>query len=216
MNDFPDLKNENIGGLKAFSFVPIDLVTFMPDQQNLSYLDIGLKPEARWYRGKVAYKSLNHLDRLVSSPHGDYYSNEVQLFYPGTSAELELLMDEMCNRRFLLRTTDYQGNQRVIGTLNDPLSFTREFRSAEIGGRKGYMMTFSNRQLRQNSFYVDGVVLAGSIHINSDGKLEVLKPVPNHTFVLDANGKLQIIGPYDYKFYMNTTGQVVFDEFRTP
>lgn len=214
MTDFPTPNQEHVAGLKLFRFIPVDDVLDIPDQQRLKFTDITLAPGAVWLNGVATIRTLKHTDTMNQSAHGDFYSNSISLFYPGVSSDLELMFDEMINRQFLIRTRDYQGNERLIGTLDDPLDFSRNFDSAEIAGRKGYNIQFSNRQRRQ-SYFIDEIASSGAFLINQDGELEVVESVPGHTFSFNADGQLVVTGIYDYKFYLNSQGEVVFDEFRT-
>lgn len=214
MNDFPSPSKEHIGGLKIFRFIPVEDVISLPETQELDFFDMELQPGAVWYNALAAYQSISHTDQLNQSPHGDYFSNEVNAFYPGTSRELEALFGEMINRRFLVRTKDYDGNERLIGTLEDPLTFERTFGSSRPGERKGYGLSFKNQQRSQSYFYND-IAGPGAIQINDDGKIEVVESVEGHTFSLNSDGQLTVTGPFDYKFYLNAQGEVVFDEFIT-
>ena len=170
--------------------------------------------DAVWLNGAASMRSINHTDQQISNESGDYYTNRIVLFYPGASRELEALFDQMINKQFLLRTRDYQGNERLIGTLEDPLAFKRSFGSSELGSSKGYNIEFSNSQQKQ-SYFLNDIASPGALRINEDGKIEVVESVPGHTFSLNANGELVVTGDYDYKFYLNNQGEVVFDEFRT-
>ena len=215
MNDFPSIKSDHVAGLKLFRFIDVDDVLALPDDQEIKFTDMTLAPGAVWFNGLAAIRSISHQDQQESSESGDFYSNRVALFYPGTSRELEVLFDQMINKEFLIRTRDYQGNERLIGTTDNPLSFTRSFGSSEMGSRKGYNIEFTNRQLRQ-SYFVNDIASPSAIYINQDGKIEVVENIPGHTFSLNSDGELVVTGDYDYKFYLNTQGEVVFDEFITP
>lgn len=215
MTDFPTPHMDHVAGLKLFRFIDVEQVSSLPSGQEIKFTDIGMAPGAVWYKGVAAMRSISHADEQVSSSSGDYYTNRISLFYPGTNRALELLFDEMINKRFLIRTRDYQGNERLIGTLDNPLEFTRNFSAAQLGGRKGYSLEFSNRQLRQ-SYFLNDIASPGAIIINAQGQLEITETVPGHTFSLNANGELVVTGDYDYKFYLNERGEVIFDEFRTP
>lgn len=215
MTDFPTPHVDHVAGLKLFRFIDVEQVNSLPSSQEIKLTDIGMPSGAVWYNGAASMRSISHADEQVSSPAGDYYSNRIALFYPGTSRDLEQLFDEMINKRFLIRTRDYQGNERLIGTLENPLEFTRSFSAAQLGGRKGYSLEFSNRQLRQ-SYFLNDIASPGAIMINDDGELEITETVPGHTFSLNANGELVVTGSYDYKFYLNERGEVIFDEFITP
>tara|TARA_R110001592_G_scaffold268269_3_gene534527 strand:- start:41417 stop:42064 length:648 start_codon:yes stop_codon:yes gene_type:complete len=214
MNDFPTPSKEHIGGLKIFRFIPVSSVIAIPDKKEFNFLEMQLVSNAVWYNGVASFRSLSFSDNLAGNENGDFYENSISAFYPGQNRELETLFDEMVNGEFLLRIRDYEGNERLLGTIEDPLRFTRSYDSAQLGGSKGYRITFRNRQLSASKF-INDIGSEAALRINTDGQLEVLETIVNHSFSLNANGELVVTGPFDYKFYLNSAGQLVFDEFRT-
>jgi hypothetical protein len=214
MNDFPIPSKEHIGGLKIFRFIPASSVISIPDKKEFNFLEMQLATNAVWLNGVASFRSLSFSDNLVTNENGDFHENNISAFYPGQNRELESLFDEMVNGVFLLRIRDYEGNERLLGTLEDPLRFTRSYDSAQLGGSKGYRISFRNRQLSASTF-INEIGSTSALQINTDGQLEVVEEIINHSFSLNASGALVVTGPLDYKFYLNSAGQLVFDEFIT-
>ena len=214
MNDFPTPSKEHIGGLKIFRFIPVSSVIAIPDKKEFNFLEMQLATNAVWFNGVASFRSLSFSDNLSANENGDFYENSISAFYPGQNRDLESLFDEMVNGEFLLRIRDYEGNERLIGTIEDPLRFSRSYDSAQLGGSKGYRLSFRNRQLSASKF-INDVGSTSALQINANGQLEVLEEIVDHTFSLNANGQLVVTGPFDYKFYINSAGQLVFDEFVT-
>jgi hypothetical protein len=74
-------------------------------------------------------------------------------FYPGHAPDISELFDEMMDQPFMLDTIDNNNQRRLLGNLNNPVSFKFNY-SSPPGGRPGYSFSFMWTSPNPASFYV--------------------------------------------------------------
>ena len=86
---------------------------------------------------------------------GDEYEQAVEGIIQGLRPEVEAVFENMTRHRFLIRFTDRNDKEWLIGRVHEPLDFFATSESGgSDGGRNGYSFRFSGTTTRRAFGYV--------------------------------------------------------------
>src|ERR1041385_479700 len=111
-----DTLTENIGGLQTFEFIPMIDIASIPDPEDHIILQpVTLKGGKRWFKGYATYQTLEFSEAQNTSKAGEFYKQELKGFVPKDTPDLARLFAEMENHLFIVRYTDNNGQQKIVG-----------------------------------------------------------------------------------------------------
>lgn len=145
MNDINKFTDDNLGGVMLFKFIPIDDVQEIPTAiNNIIASGITLKPSTRWFEFYGTIGTIEFNEDQAESEAGAYYKKSVKAITPKNRTELDLIFNEMKDRRFILDVTDNNGIRKIVGTKQEGLRFTAKASTkAEASQRNEYQIEFS-------------------------------------------------------------------------
>jgi hypothetical protein len=204
---FSPIKRIITGGISRFWFVPVWGVAAFPDgrlmQVNVS--DIVLMPDVEWLPGFADHNSLKYSEGLVKTPHGVRVEASLSGFLPDDFADdLEVLQSSF-NEKYIVRFRTHQGQERIVGTLDNGCSFSFELTSAVLGDRKGSSFSFEAVMPRL-AFVIKNLQIAFSI--NAIGELVQIGENADD-FTINSDGELVVTGPGEDDYEINNSGQLI-------
>lgn len=129
---------ENMGGCTYFYFIDANNLLGFTETDPVSVSSLILKEGAALSAGYATFGSLMLESIQETTNHGPIYRNTVKGFYPKPDPVLLNEMLQMANSRFVLLIKLNNGQTRVAGTKEQPLSFsfrdTTAQRAQEIPG----------------------------------------------------------------------------------
>lgn len=145
ITNFPDKPSYNSGGLKTFSFLPVVGVA----SNAIVLANAAIEPVVfvagyAFLKGYATINSLQFNDEPTENEHGIFHEQSLNGFTPGDSRELSNLFVEMLRMKFLVVAKDYLGNNKLIGTKENPLSFSYKFSTGnDRKDSRGFKFAFS-------------------------------------------------------------------------
>jgi hypothetical protein len=154
MNNFPEPNLENMGGYSRFNFIPNYQVESFSPTANTINTALVLKSGAVWFIGAAVFKSLSLEEKTVATAAGDLYKYEFSGVYPGQSAPISELFDEMKAQPLVIDVEDNNGQRRLLGNTKNPCKFSFAFKSKETpSGRPEYTFSFTWESPKPAPFY---------------------------------------------------------------
>jgi hypothetical protein len=97
---------------------------------------------------------MKYNEEKQQSPHGDYYKAKLTAFIPQDRSEVNNQLELMKNKLFIIDYTDNNGERKLVGTVENPLSFTDTMDTgANVPNRNGYTIEFSGDILKKSPTY---------------------------------------------------------------
>lgn len=155
MNSFPENQLENAGGMASFNFVPAYAVSQVPEaNDNVITAPVVLNANRQWVKG-LFIKNTGAFDENTKDTNGGLtYNYKFTCKYPGTNLELNSTLAEMAQTPIVLDCTDNNGNRRLLGNKNNPLTMQYAFNTKDgFAGRPEYILTFSWLSEKTAPFY---------------------------------------------------------------
>lgn len=156
LTNFPKSKTYNLGGLVGFKFVHCSAVDSWPGIFNSKVSQaLLLKPGFEWLTGYSTPETLNFDEPSKETQNGPYYEKIVSGFVPGDKEELLALMEQMDGRMFILIIKDTNGQDRLIGSHGDFLTFYSTYNSGSTRqDQKGYNFKFTGSAIFRAPVYL--------------------------------------------------------------
>lgn len=145
MNDVNKFTDDNLGGVMLFKFIPVDDVSSIPTAVNhIIPTGVVLKPGCRWYEFYGTIGTIEFTEKKQDSEAGAFYKKSLKAITPKVRTELDLVFNEMKNRRFILDVTDNNGIRKIVGSIEAGLKFSDESNTkSEASQRNEYSIEFS-------------------------------------------------------------------------
>lgn len=152
----------NPGGIREFSFVPVEDVSDLEmDLFSFILTDITFKPGQSWSKGYSTHEKLLVDQDIVDSDHGPIYKPFISGFHPGYNYYLEKLFNNMCTTRFIIDVIDNNGERYVLGTIENGLHFSWKYTSGDqIRKLNGYSFRFAHDSFQSRLRYNEGNEIA--------------------------------------------------------
>lgn len=157
MNNLSRFSGINITGVKAIQYVPLEDVLILPDPFNsVISLQVILKPGKVFYSADLTLYTAGCKEETVISNHGEIQKQTLQCFIPKDSPENAPSLNEMIKQRFLVLYSDFNGNRKVLGTLDSGMRFKADLDTyMDPGsGRNGHLCTFYGESPLKAPFYI--------------------------------------------------------------
>ncbi|NQU54364.1 MAG: hypothetical protein HQ522_17705 [Bacteroidetes bacterium] len=153
MNDFPNPPIDSIAGLASFKFIEVEGVYNIPIPINQKITTaISRNTGYSWRLGYGAIDSTDFSESGKQSDDGPFIESQLKGFTPDSEEMLQLLV-KMDGRRFVLHVIDNDGLERIVGTIEQPLSFTCDFIIQTVSGVKGYHYKFNGLLSKRSPIY---------------------------------------------------------------
>jgi hypothetical protein len=120
------------GGLCSVYFVPVEWVLFLPEVDplyNTITEKVRLKEGRSWQRLPVPDRSRGLDEKQKGSDAGPFVESTVTGFLPFDSAKNEVMLKVMRYMRYIVVVTLANGIRKILGTLDNPVIFSRDFNS---------------------------------------------------------------------------------------
>lgn len=155
MEDINKHCDDNLGGVQPFKFIPVDDIASMVEPINSKVLEpVTLKALARWFNCYATEGTIKYNEEKQQSPHGDYYKAKLTAFIPKDRAEVIEQLKQMNNKLFVIDYTDNNGLRKLVGTIDNPLSFSDTIDTGDNASkRNGYTIEFSGELLKKAPTY---------------------------------------------------------------
>ncbi len=136
---------QNAASIPALEILPCIHIDVWPGARSGVMLGIIQPKQFRsWTRLYLTDHTKDFSEKATNTVHGRKYTFQVSGFYPGDSEDLRRLLGITEWVKFAVRIRDTYSVTRIIG--NNLYGLELEFESmiaAEMGGRRGTVMTFS-------------------------------------------------------------------------
>lgn len=145
MNNFPlpSISN-NLAGIQSFSFIESKDVLHIPVSfPNAIHEELTFSAGASFHSGYSTAKTLAFTENMQFNSAGSFFNQKLIGFYPTLNPEAFSLFAWMQNRKFLVKVKDHSGLLRLVGTLEQPCSFSYNPDSGKVAtDRRGVSFEF--------------------------------------------------------------------------
>ncbi|OUJ68612.1 hypothetical protein [Hymenobacter crusticola] len=195
---------DNIGGLAAVWYTPIENFRSWPSVGPLVVTALDLVEGAVWYQLVSTRGSLSYDGAPKSiSRQGDVMNHKIKGALPRHAAALAVGLEPMAGQRYVALYRDLNGEVQLIGTPDQPLEWSASYTAGSETKRNGYDWTLAGDTLRParpylGSWLVSEKGLELGLYVGPGGSVElrtaggrVLEVVPaGKSIVLRSGFKL--------------------------
>jgi len=155
ITNFPLPTNPNLGGIKAFSFIEIGLVSSFPIPVSFQLTNYPTLIQGASFKTGLAAPFSYRFDLKPNKEDNPaYYFFNLSGFYPEISRNILSLFEEMEQEEFLLIATDNNNLNRIVGTELTPLFFKyTEIHGLNLPNKQGLEFTFHGTLLKPPPFF---------------------------------------------------------------
>lgn len=152
-------KGDNLGGLLLIRVASTKDIESIPDSKDrIIYGDIVFKAGKGWNTWIVTQNTSEFSGRSRSSQEGNFKDNAIQFIIPKDRPALRNMFDLAEKDELVVLFTDKNGNQKVFGTLNNPVYFQYNQRSGSgTASRNAYECEFY-AEGPDNSYFYNGTI----------------------------------------------------------
>lgn len=192
MESFKKVSRPVIAGASRCSFIPVEEVVSFPKafDHSIYALNIELLPGSIWLDGNSGIDSLEFDESPKETSNGLVFENAISGIVPDDSKEIALNFFKSRYKKFIVVYVDNQGEMKVFGTLEEPLNLQFSFKTASVGGVKGWPFKFYGTSVTP-SYYVEYPDFY--FYIDNSGNL-IQEGTSEDTFTL-VGENLQVTGP---------------------
>ena len=146
----------NIGGCQPFKYCPVQHVYLIPDAVAGEISEeVSFNGSHRWYTGWHRETTASYEEKQRDTPQGILYDVVYKFFYPGNTAAISILFDELARMEHVLLVTDNNLQQRVVGEKSKGLKFRHSFNTgAGPDQLRGYQCEFYGTYKKRAPVYV--------------------------------------------------------------
>lgn len=157
---------DNVGGVEALWYADVADVLHVPDPDApLLTTDVVLRPGASWYQLVATRTTLGFTQAGKNDRHGPYFQPSLKGVLAKATPTVAAGLEALDGRRFLLLYRDHNGTTWLVGTVDEPLTFSDKYDTGTATARNNYDFTFSGETTRRarpyaGSWNVSGVGLS--------------------------------------------------------
>ena len=158
ITNLPQYSGEkNAPGYITFKFIPVGEVVSIPDHlgdYNINS-DITLQSGKFWRAGYASIGTLQLRENSIEKSGTTQFRQVLDGFIPRDVPDLTRLLEEMKHGRFLVLAKNAEGDERLIGSIENGCRFSYKFDSRRIGEKKvkGYSFQFYRTSITPSPFY---------------------------------------------------------------
>lgn len=124
-------ESENMGGSVFFYFIPSSEVSGFTKTSDYKVSSLVLQSGSDLSAGYASPNSLVFQATPSETEHGTVFDILIKGFYPRPGYQMMEIFSDMVNERFIVLVKDNNGNSRIAGTIDQPLSFRFSESSAQ-------------------------------------------------------------------------------------
>lgn len=139
----------NRAGVTLIEYVPTDWVNRAATEQHYSSeyaLPTVVLSQGSWLTVPFLPRKKQWTETLNRSNQGEHAQINISGTTPKMRPAVNAEIMAMRGRRFLVRGTDANGQQWLLGTLEHPLQFLSDGKTDAVGGSNNYRLRFVGRQ----------------------------------------------------------------------
>lgn len=173
LRNLDQLLLDNAGGVEAMWYADVADVLSVPDpDQALVATDVQLQPGATWYQLVATRTTLGFTQPGKSDRHGAFWQPSLKGALAKGSAALAQGLEALDERRFVVLYRDFNGVVWLVGTLDEPLTFSDKYDAGTATARNNYDFAFNGETSRrarpyEGTWLVSGVGLQGGVQLGS-------------------------------------------------
>jgi|GEM_PF-4903027 hypothetical protein len=140
------------GGVKVIQYLPIADISTYPNGilNNLLKSQIGLKAGKAWFSAPV-FPKISWSESQKNSKEGVLFDQNIQTRLPNFNQNIKDELQEMALHRFIVIVPLRLGVNVLIGSLDQPLSFSSSFASGDdFQGFPSHSLIFTGQTLRKS------------------------------------------------------------------
>ncbi|MDF7810493.1 hypothetical protein [Hymenobacter sp. YC55] len=170
MSDLPagQLRNlsqsidDNLGGVEALWYVPIEDVLFVPDSEEpIVYESVDLRPGATWYQLVATLNTVRYNEPGKEDRHGVFYQPKLTGVLAKNTAALAAGLEAMEGHLYLVLYRDGNGQVWLVGSLDEPLSWSEVLDTGNgVNDRNQKSFTFASDTTRRARAYFGSWVVS--------------------------------------------------------
>lgn len=144
MNDIKEYSGNNLGGILRFRFILSDDVETYGTPDNHRIIEpLQLKTGKYWKDAYATLETIGYTEKPESSKHGEVFKCSFVGVTPQDSPENAHNFNAMRNGKFLVDYTDSNGLRKIIGSIDEPLSFKSSLNTKQkIADRNEHVFEF--------------------------------------------------------------------------
>jgi hypothetical protein len=144
MKDIEQYKNDNLGGIVKFKFIPVDDVESIDIAiEHIITTPVVLKENKRWFDAYATLGTMQYTEVQEKTPSGDIFKCQLVAAIPKDWADISDQLNKMRNQRFIVDYTDSNGLRKLVGSIDEPLFFKSELNTKnEAAARNEHIITF--------------------------------------------------------------------------
>jgi hypothetical protein len=144
MEDLNQLKNDNVGGIIRFNFIPVQDVDSIVMPVNNKVLEpLEVKEGKRWYCAYATLGTIGYTEEQSDTDNGGIFKRKFTAICPQDNDEMTDTLNAMRNQRFIIDYMDANGLRKLVGTIEEPLFFTSTLNTkTDMRGRNEHVISF--------------------------------------------------------------------------
>lgn len=152
------LDGDNLAGINAFVFIPIEYVVSVPKQTNFGLAgSVVIDSGYDWFEVGFTLETCGFKEPQKEAKAGDFYEPELIFFVAKNSLNRIALFDKMAKHKYLVLCQDNNGLQRLLGSKTSPLQFKSSGEiNDKVSGKNGYQCSFFGQSKHRAFVYLDG------------------------------------------------------------
>ncbi|MCD4681111.1 MAG: hypothetical protein K8S00_12070 [Bacteroidales bacterium] len=159
MNNINKLSEDNLGGLEKFWIVLAEHVNGILYNAIAPNLKLELIPTGSLYHIYCTADNLQFSEEKKNDFNGDHYQCKLEGICPNNYNDLQLILEELDTKEFLIIFKDNNGNYKLFGQLNEPLTLNNNYSSTpNYAGLNAHRLTFSRKMKKRSKFILDPFV----------------------------------------------------------
>jgi hypothetical protein len=155
---------KNIGSIQKIEIVLQEDVESISRPDSNGEVSIILVSDKSWDDFYFTNYTASFIEKEKEHKAGNYYEQTIICKAPKVSTETRVNVEKYNNRKLVLKITDGNGTQFLVGNKQIPVSQIKTLvRPAETSGYNGYDITFYSKNTRPAPIITDGSQGGGEI-----------------------------------------------------
>jgi hypothetical protein len=155
MDNITKASNDNLGGVSKIWIVLKDDISEIAYDTTEPNLKLTLTPTGNLYHIYCTTDTIQFIENEKTDFNGTYFECSLSGITPNNHNDLQAILDELDNKEFVIVFKDYNGNYKLFGNLNEPLTLQDNYSSkADFSGFNSHALTFSRKLRKRTSFII--------------------------------------------------------------
>lgn len=161
LSEIARLTASNIGGVVELKVARVaDIVSMQQPDDDTIYGNITFQSGTGWHVWRPTSQTIGVNSQNSDSQEGDYKLNTMPFTISKDRQGVKAMLDQAEQDEFIVLYRDANGNQKIFGTLDRPVTFSYSHASSDVhSGRNAYSCQFKYDG-PDNIYFYDGTVTA--------------------------------------------------------